>query len=567
MIKLYENSTDSNTVENYNEDVKSILKATTDVDYDSMKDHLSNKDLSGIKDDTDKISSNLDSISQRIGNKNRVVNQSIIARARKSVLQFPVYITESNRVAVAHTISKMFERVYADYVQTALASNPIINEEEANGLLFLKQFHSNIKESVDTLVNSFYEPIDEFDEMMQNSISNVIPLSEHCDMVFKLVPTENPDLIAENARLINDPLTGFTYLMEKEETVTTTTSKSNNHVYSRKELEDIANNINANIRRSNGKHYNVTVNDIIKCVNPETRKKEEEALKDPKAVNKEARKYILDNTKSYQWIDGKVMSNIISKDKVTSTRKDDTVASPKTYNPVDLPRIQVREAEIKKLNGMLPFTIECSFRIKDKRGNINNEVRYLIGIKTVLHLISAKDLTDELREIVTGNIKSLRKVKFKSGEITWKDYIFNINTLKADAAKNVKQNKRWINSLKRLSEYNKTYGSYLKRPIQALTGGNVPIPNATMVITSTDVITLKENTGIDLNDISNVKRLAKNLFLIAFAIVDASAGSMKVLFPDSSDSWDVQSLASIDAEVAKTDNSNLMKELNKMVNR
>jgi hypothetical protein len=42
---------------------------------------------------------------------------------------------------------------------------------------------------------------------------------------------------------------------------------------------------------------------------------------------------------------------------------------------------------------------------------------------------------------------------------------------------------------------------------------------------------------------------------------------MRILFPDMGDSWDVQSLASVDAELAKTDNSQIMKELNKMVNR
>ena len=33
------------------------------------------------------------------------------------------------------------------------------------------------------------------------------------------------------------------------------------------------------------------------------------------------------------------------------------------------------------------------------------------------------------------------------------------------------------------------------------------------------------------------------------------------------DDWDVQSIASIDAEVTKTDNSKLMNELNRLVNR
>ncbi|MDE6852571.1 MAG: hypothetical protein K2J67_08780, partial [Lachnospiraceae bacterium] len=73
-------------------------------------------------------------------------------------------------------------------------------------------------------------------------------------------------------------------------------------------------------------------------------------------------------------------------------------------------------------------------------------------------------------------------------------------------------------------------------------------------------------TGIDLSQVSNARKLAKSLFLIAIAIVDPSAGSMRILFDGDVD-WDVQSLASIDAEVAKTDNSNLLRELQKAVNK
>jgi hypothetical protein len=42
---------------------------------------------------------------------------------------------------------------------------------------------------------------------------------------------------------------------------------------------------------------------------------------------------------------------------------------------------------------------------------------------------------------------------------------------------------------------------------------------------------------------------------------------MKVLFPDEGSDWDIQSLSTISAEVSKSDNSELMKELNKLVNK
>jgi hypothetical protein len=111
----------------------------------------------------------------------------------------------------------------------------------------------------------------------------------------------------------------------------------------------------------------------------------------------------------------------------------------------------------------------------------------------------------------------------------------------------------------------------LKKPMKAAAGltngGTVPIPNGTLVLTNSDILALKSSTGIDLSSVGPAKSLAKSLFLIAVCIVDESAGTLKVLFPDADTDWDVQSLASIDSELAKTDNSALMKELNKAVNR
>ena len=227
----------------------------------------------------------------------------------------------------------------------------------------------------------------------------------------------------------------------------------------------------------------------------------------------------------------------------------------------------LRDTDIKKINNLDPYSMVAEFRIKDSQGNISATVRYIIGVKTVLHPIRTQDLVEELPELITGKIKRLQKVRYKTGEISLLDYVFNIKGLKADAAKNINYNKRWINTLKRLGEYKDTYNSYLKTPIKLITNSNVPIPNGTLILSQPDVTTLTNETGIDLSIVSNAKKLAKSLFLISIAIVDSSAGTIRILFPDNSSDWDIQSLAAIDSEVAKTDNSQLMKELNRIVNK
>ena len=72
---------------------------------------------------------------------------SIISKASKSILQFPIYITKSIRINEAQVIGKTFERYYASLVQSALAQHPIIDQEDANGMKFLRQFHINLDSS------------------------------------------------------------------------------------------------------------------------------------------------------------------------------------------------------------------------------------------------------------------------------------------------------------------------------------------------------------------------------------------------------------------------------------
>ena len=252
-------------------------------------------------------------------------------------------------------------------------------------------------------------------------------------------------------------------------------------------------------------------------------------------------------------VDGKKV--VTDSDRVTDKRFRDTVEAPKI----------LKDSDIKKINGMLPYTIEATFRLRTAQG-LDQDVRYIIGIKSIMHLICVKDLAEDLREIITGNVKTLQKVRYKTGEISFKDYFFNIKGLKSDAAKHINYDKRWLNTLKRLGEYDEMNGTLLKKGIQGITNGHVPIPNGTMILSQPEITKLTNETGIDLSIVANAKRLAKALFLIGVVIIDSTAGTMRVLFPDNDTTWDVQSLSSIDAELSKTDNSQLMKELNRSIN-
>ena len=581
------------------------------IDTEEIKDRWKSNVVDNIDSARDKVEGFNDTV-KKVDEKlkpHKVDNRSIIARARNSVLQFSIYGVQTLRVNEAHIIAKLFERVYTTLVQTVLSQDPYIDEKEANNLVFLKKYHTNINEAVEVFVNKYYEPIDDIDRMICESIFYENRLNENCSVRFSVVPTNDRDLILENTRLMNEPLSGFMYLREADdtETVKETSIKQSSRVLSNDDIRDIAIN-DMNLSEEKRKLAEKSDKDIESAVNVEMQSSfpkdpgenaptddKDKYKEDVKKWNENKRKMILDKLRekqqvnkdiddkvddvkekikngklgsSYQYSNGrfyKIDNSNDNKTTIRPKRKEENKPNAVETAP-DVPKI-LKDSDVKKINGMLPYTVEVSFRIRTEKGGIDRDVRYIIGIKSVLHLIRTQDLADDLQELVTGKIKSLQKVRYKTGEISFKDYFFNVKNLKADAAKRINYNKKWINTLKRLAEYKKLYGSFFKKALTASTGGNIPIPNGTLVLTQPDIVELTNQTGIDLSNVSNAKKLANNLFLIAIVIVDSSAGTMRVLFTDSDNDWDVQSLSSIDAELSKTDNSKLMNELNKLVNK
>ena len=396
---------------------------------------------------------------------------SIISKASKSILQFPIYITKSIRINEAQVIGKTFERYYASLVQAALAQHPIIDQEDANGMKFLRQFHINIDSSGYgtklnplTTTNDMYparpvphteSAIDEVDGFIIESLHNVIEINDNLILECNaFAPTnEMAFFISESMRLANPPLTGFSYL---------------------------------------------------------------EAAPPKKNVVKEVK-------------------------------------------PQPSPSV-LKDVEIKKWNSLTPYAITATFKIRNGK-EIRDAVTYVIGVKTVLHPVELKDLNDDLEDIVNGSNRKLQKVRYTSGEISGKDYFLNLSNIKKNASRALKKTNAWLSTLKQLADYQKLSGTIINAH-----GKTLPIPNGTMVLSQADVIYLRDNTGIDLNDINTTAKFCNSLFLIALTIVDEVAGTMKMYFDRNVD-WDVQSIASLDAEIQKQDNSRISSELSKMINR
>ena len=231
--------------------------------------------------------------------------------------------------------------------------------------------------------------------------------------------------------------------------------------------------------------------------------------------------------------------------------------------------VRLVDSQVNKINANAPLQMRATIVVKKANGDGFQTLSMNIGVKTNLHLIRPADLQEDIADILVGKQDTLQKIRYKTGEITfWKGYMANAKNIKADATKDLKD-KRWLTTLKRMGDYDKLRGTLWQKGIEALTNGSVPIPNATLVLSQTDVTNIKGATGIDLHDLATAHKLCKNLFLFCFIIVAPKDGqkTMKVLMPDMSTSWDTQSIASLEAEVNKMDNSSLTEELAKNMMR
>lgn len=541
-------------------------------------------------------------------NKARVNNKSIVTRAKKSIFNFPIFISQSIRINEAHIISKMFERVYATFVQTVIAQNQRVSEDEFNDLEFLKKIHTNLDrdlaESTDIPAgyNIYYKPIDFTDECLHDSLYKKIKLTENVSVIFKGIDPRGRhyDLAAMHQRLINEPLKGFSYLSEDvaHKGSRSTERKSGDYLDMDGQIKIIAKNtgnVNGiNLYKKFKGADEISAKDAGFGVFEDLRSMGHDAYIGSKGniyykigKNKYTNKYDVLTPQQLSDIfsaldDKHSLPGDVLKDRNgkwmykgrIETTKDMSYEDPQFGKWGNLsadygsaPKL-LRDSDIKKINGMLPYTIEAKIMVKNFKGLAGDSgISIVIGVKSILHIIQPKDLGDDIKDIILGNIKKIQKVRYTTGEITFKDYLFGMTGAKKAAAQTYKGKKKWLSVLKRLGDYSKMYSSALKDPVMALNKGVVPIPNATMVLTSLDVENIKSNSGVDLNKVSVVRILAKQLFLICFVIVDSSAGKMKVLYPESDTDWDVQSLASVETDLAKTDNSELVKELNRVVNR
>jgi hypothetical protein len=216
---------------------------------------------------------------------------------------------------------------------------------------------------------------------------------------------------------------------------------------------------------------------------------------------------------------------------------------------------KLTDRDIKRSNDIIPYGIEVRLIAVNDRKEFVQYIDFIIGVKTVLHLIDPQDMIDNIVRAMQNKDIMFKILRWTTGEISLvKDLILNMDNIKADATI-TKEKTPFFGYLKRLK--NKGFS------LRNLTVPHKLIPNATVVVSNYEIDYIKAHYAMDLTDPKVALKLMDALFLMGFIILDIGSNTMKALW-DGDHTFQEFSMESLERENTMNQNR-LGKEIGRMI--
>ena len=241
-------------------------------------------------------------------------------------------------------------------------------------------------------------------------------------------------------------------------------------------------------------------------------------------------------------------------------KQTDTYARMKTSNIS-----YVNDKLCEKMNTMKPLLMKVTLNMLNKDDSLQ-PIEYVVGVKCHTRMVQASILPEVAQFPLKEMDKISRKVKWRAGELKFfKDLVFRIKEKKQTAADSRDPNRKWYRRLYELAhmkgdapaaavvEGKSLFKTFIKDKQGKGNLLNGMIPNASIIMSQTDVDNIKARTDIDLLNPSTARKFCGELFLMSLVIIDIDRESIKILLPDMNNDYDVHSLAAVNKQLATLD--------------
>lgn len=509
-------------------------------------------------------------------------DKSIIGKASKNVFEFPVFMSSSVPIDFATATNSLLEQIYASYLQMAVSQTPIVSAADAKSgnifnnmksdvtkyLEYTDMFYAhdachNIIETEDAVFEYHmidvpddmnkvimeqldYRPLSEFDHFFQEAGDSDDFDTKEVNRLLK----EVQDLEEEQDKLLDNKKAGVADQKELERLDKI-----------KDELKTARAELNSARRMSNDE-FNMT-DEIGFDSEGRTRREREEARSTEKHKDDIGRKTEKDQygnpvtttRKERQEARDMAAAKLDARYKDISMRKEVRSKAPQILD----------ETKIQKLNTMKPLMMTVGVKVMSENGNyVSDLIEYVVGVKTHCRVVPADVLPDVAEYPNKGQNILSRKARWRAGEIKFLDYLFSRKDKKQAAYDSKDPNRKWYHRLYTLAHSKGS--SKVAKKITGKRSDEGLIPNATLVMTKSDVDMIEATNGIDLLKGSTAKNLCAEMFLIAMVVIDTDAQSIKILLPDVNNDYEVHSLASVNKQLATLDTSNAVsREVTKMM--
>lgn len=420
---------------------------------------------------------------------------SIAQQAQEGTLQFPVLVSRTMDIKTAQMISKSLERKYASFVMISTTMNPSTNSSDMSD--YIRQFHQN--------TNTKYGKHGFVNDLMSLAKENFSCFeSEKYGMMYTMCEGSTGKVMQDNKNKLSDPTEHFnkTILNNKFR------PQEAHYVFKDKKLQEAYVAITEANSKSKG--------------NPKT----QNIVFNPNIVLPESPKQSTPRSGS---------NNSIVSDRI------------------------MRDNDIKKANELVPTTLHLKVNLMNKKGEYNTSTDFLIGIKATLHGVDSDDMINNVVGACRNKNKLFNFIKWTSGETEFvKDFLLNINNIKADVAQRSMGSSPWWLALKRRSRL-----ANIKNKLFLPSG---LLPNTTLVITLEEANFIKQQYGFDLMNPIFVDKIMSEYFLLGFVIVDNSSEMAHFMF-DGQQEFEIVTFDGLERDNAGSKNGIDAKDVVKMMNR